>query len=61
MGIDEGTYYQLWCYYETADVWKMEGFFRSKEEAFAEQKRMWMDVHTPCMPDWRVIEVRGVG
>lgn len=52
------TKYQLWCYYETADVWVMHGFFDTEEQADAKVQQLRDDVNTPCMPDWHVVEVR---
>lgn len=50
--------YQLWCYYETADGWKMEGFFHTKQEAEQHRQNLWDSVDTPCMPDWAVVETK---
>jgi len=49
--------WQLWCYYETADEWKLEGFFRSLDEARRYFTTLREDVNTPCMPDWEYIKV----
>lgn len=53
------TLYQLWCYYETEGVWRMEGIFREPEEAEAELARLRADVNTPSMPDWWIVSVQG--
>lgn len=52
--------FQLWCYYETQDVWKMEGFFRTKEAAQWHVEKLRDDVETPCMPDWEIVCVQTV-
>jgi hypothetical protein len=49
--------WQLWCYYEAEDVWKMEGFFTSKKEARDYLDELRGDVDTPCMPDWKYVKV----
>ena len=51
------VWYQLWCYYETADEWKMEGIFESEKDAQARHTKLWDDVETPCMPDWFIQQV----
>jgi hypothetical protein len=49
--------YQLWCYYETADEWKMEGFFNDAEEARAALQDLRGREETPCMDDWEIVRV----
>lgn len=48
-------FYQLWCYHDREQRWKMEGFFRTKEEAKAHHDNIW----NPFMEDWLVIELTG--
>lgn len=52
-------FYQLWCYYEREDIWKMEGFYRTVEEAREAVLALRDNANTPCMPDWLYLEVRG--
>lgn len=51
--------YQAWCYYEYEDTWKMEGFFRTENEAHEHISKLRDSAATPCMPDYAVIEVKG--
>lgn len=52
-------FFQLWCYYEREDLWKMEGFYRTVGDADARGKQLRDNVDTPCMPDWLILEVEG--
>lgn len=51
--------YQLWCYYELNGEWKMERFFRSRDEAYSHLSSLRGCVETPCMTDWYVTTVEG--
>ena len=51
------TKWQLWCYYETENKWKMEGFFDSHILARVHLEELRKDVHTPSMPDFEYVRV----
>lgn len=53
--------FQLWCYYEAADQWKVEGFFYSKESAHGRLEDLRDDVETPNMPNYKIVRVDVVG
>lgn len=49
--------WQLWCYYEYADIWKMEGFFYTFDEAERQLNRLRDDEKTPSMSDFEYVKV----
>lgn len=52
-------FYQLWCYYETNNEWKMEGLYQTYQKAEDAVRKLRNDVETMSMPDWAVVEVTG--
>lgn len=51
---------QLWCYYETGYIWKMEGFFLTYGEAKEHLYTLREDVDTPCMSTFEFVKVEVV-
>jgi hypothetical protein len=52
-------FYQLWCYYETKNEWKMDGLFRSPGEAFLYLNKLRDNLEAPGITDWAIVEVTG--
>lgn len=58
MSVEKLAQYQLWCYYERDDKWVLDSFHYSPEKAQERLLSLRDDVDTPCMPDWKIIEVK---